>query len=52
MLEKQIQRDRRDVEREFGGLRQAADSIEVCTDGLSADEVVAELEALVQKAQR
>ena len=50
VLEKQLQRDQRDLEREFGGLRKAADSIEVCTDGLSADEVVARLEALVRQA--
>jgi len=49
VLEKQIQRDRRDVEREVGGLRQTDDSIEVCTDGLTADEVVAKLEKLVRQ---
>lgn len=48
VLEKQLQRDARDLKREVGGLRMAADSIEVCTDGLTADDVVAELEKLVQ----
>ncbi len=51
VLEKQIQRDQRDYEREFGGLRKAVDSIEVCTDGLTADEVVTQLEKLVRKAR-
>ncbi|MCA9232010.1 MAG: (d)CMP kinase, partial [Planctomycetales bacterium] len=35
VLEKQQQRDKRDLQREFGGLRKAADSIEVPTDGLT-----------------
>lgn len=48
VLEKQLQRDARDLQREVGGLRMAADSIEVSTDGLTADEVVGELEKLVQ----
>jgi len=48
VLEKQLQRDKRDLEREFGGLRKAAESIEVFTDGLTADEVVARLEQLAR----
>lgn len=48
VLEKQLQRDARDLQREVGGLRMAADSIEVSTDGLTADAVVAKLEKLVQ----
>ncbi len=51
VLEKQIERDRRDIEREFGGLRKAEKSVEVCTDGLTADEVVAKLEGLVLEAK-
>lgn len=51
VLEKQLQRDARDQQREVGGLRMADDSIEVCTDGLSADEVVAQLEKLAREAQ-
>lgn len=47
VLEKQCQRDQRDLEREFGGLRKAEDSVEVCTDGLTANEVVTKLERLV-----
>lgn len=48
VLKKQVQRDKQDVEREFGGLRKAEDSIEVCTDGLTADQVVSQLEQLVR----
>ncbi|MEM8947230.1 MAG: (d)CMP kinase [Planctomycetota bacterium] len=52
VLEKQLQRDARDLEREVGGLRTADDSIEVCTDGLTADEVVEKLAQLVQRQRR
>ncbi len=52
VLEKQLQRDQRDFEREIGGLRKAENSIEVCTDGLTADEVLAQLEQLVQEAEK
>lgn len=48
VLDKQRRRDQRDVEREFGGLVKAADSIEVITDGLTPDEVVDRLEAIVR----
>ncbi len=48
VLKKQIQRDQRDLEREFGGLRKAEDAIEVCTDGMAAEEVVEKLEKLVR----
>ncbi len=51
VLEKQIQRDARDQQREVGGLRMAEDSIEVCTDGLTADEVVAKLAKLAKATQ-
>jgi cytidylate kinase len=47
VLTKQIERDRRDLEREFGGLRKAADSIELNTDGLSTDQVIQRLEKIV-----
>ncbi len=49
VLEKQRQRDRRDVERTFGGLAKAADSIEVNTDGLSPEQVVDRLEEIVRQ---
>jgi cytidylate kinase len=42
------ERDRRDMQREFGALRRADDAIDVCTDGLTADEVIAKLESIVQ----
>jgi cytidylate kinase len=48
VLEKQRLRDRRDVERSFGGLAKAADSIEVNTDGLSPEQVVDRLEEIVR----
>jgi len=47
VLEKQLERDQRDLEREFGGLRKAKNSIEVCTDSLTADEVVRQLEKII-----
>jgi CMP/dCMP kinase len=45
-------RDRRDRERAYGALRRAEDAIDVCTDGLSADEVIARLETIVRERQR
>jgi cytidylate kinase len=51
VLRKQRLRDRRDVERTFGGLAKGADSIEVCTDGLAPDQVVDRLEQIVRQAQ-
>ena len=42
------ERDRRDTQREYGALRRAEDAVDVCTDGLSADEVIAKLESIVQ----
>lgn len=49
VLAKQIERDRRDRDREFGGLHKAADSVEVNTDGLSTEEVIEGLERIVRK---
>jgi cytidylate kinase len=46
------ERDRRDTQREFGALRRADDAIDVCTDGLTADEVIAKLERIVLQRQR
>jgi CMP/dCMP kinase len=51
VLEKQRLRDRRDVERTFGGLTKAADSIEVNTDGMSPEQVVDRLEQIVREIQ-
>ena len=52
VLEQLNERDRRDTEREFGALRRADDAVDVCTDGLTADEVIAKLEAIVLQRQR
>ena len=41
-------RDRRDAERIVGRLERAADAIEVYTDGLNLEQVVAKLESLVR----
>ena len=46
VLEKQRQRDARDLDREIGGLRMAKDSVVVRTDGMTADEVVEKLGSL------
>ena len=51
VLEKQLQRDQRDLEREFGGLRMAEDSIEVSTDRLTPNEVVEKLVALARSVR-
>jgi len=52
VLKKQHLRDQRDVERAFGGLAKASDSIEVSTDGLTPDEVVNRLEKIVRDIQQ
>lgn len=52
VLEKQRLRDRRDVEREFGGLAKVSDSIEVSTDGLTPEQVVDRLEEIVRGIQQ
>lgn len=51
VLRKQRERDDRDEHRKIGGLRKAPDSVEVCTDGLSPDEVVDQLETIVRSRQ-
>lgn len=48
VVETQRTRDQQDHQRDFGGLRKAPDSVEICTDGLSPSEVVDRLEALVR----
>lgn len=48
VLRKQRLRDQRDVERKFGGLAKSDDSIEVCTDGLTPEQVVDRLEEVVR----
>jgi cytidylate kinase len=51
VLANQRLRDERDSSRAVGALRKADDAIEVSTDGLSPDEVVARLEAIVRSKQ-
>jgi cytidylate kinase len=48
VLEKQRRRDERDVQRLFGGLAKADDSIEVNTDGMAPEQVVDRLEEIVR----
>ncbi len=48
VLAEQRERDRRDLEREFGGLRLAEDAIEVDTDGLTSEQVLQRLEQIVR----
>lgn len=50
VLAKQRRRDEQDIGRKVGGLAKAADSIEVETDGLTAEQVVDRLEELVRNA--
>ncbi len=52
VLAEQNDRDRRDSTRPVGRLRKADDAIEVSTDGLTPDEVVDRLEALVRDKQQ
>ena len=47
ILEMQEQRDANDAARPVGALRKADDAVEVCTDGLSFDEVVEQLKQIV-----
>jgi cytidylate kinase len=51
VLENQRLRDRRDASRAVGALRKAHDAIEVSTDGLEPDDVVAKLESIVRAIQ-
>ncbi|MCF7959813.1 MAG: (d)CMP kinase [Pirellula sp.] len=48
VLEMQNQRDLQDTQRESGGLKQATDSIMVWTDGMTEDEVLQSLVAIVE----
>jgi cytidylate kinase len=48
VLADQRLRDQRDLSRAVGALRKADDAIEVSTDGLTPDEVVAQLEKIVR----
>ncbi len=48
VLAAQERRDREDSTRRFGPLVPADDAVEVCTDGMTLDEVVDHLESLVE----
>jgi cytidylate kinase len=52
VLAAQRRRDRQDASRPLGALVRAADAVEVCTDGLSIDEVVDRLESIVRSRRR
>jgi cytidylate kinase len=49
VLAQQNERDLRDATRPVGALEKAVDAIEVLTDGLTPEEVVGQLEAIVRK---
>jgi cytidylate kinase len=51
VLANQQLRDRRDTSRSVGALMKADDAIEFSTDGLSQEEVIAELERIVRSKQ-
>jgi cytidylate kinase len=51
VLANQRLRDHRDATRSIGALVKAADAIEVSTDGLSPEEVIARLEQIVRSCQ-
>lgn len=51
VLDNQRQRDDRDASRPIGALRKESDAIEVCTDGMTPQQVVAALEKLVRDRQ-
>jgi CMP/dCMP kinase len=52
VLAQQSERDRRDAIRPVGALVKAADAVEVLTDGLTAERVVARLEEIVRTSQQ
>ena len=51
VLAAQRRRDRQDTSRAVGRLVPAADAIEVCTDGMTVEEVVDRIESLVRPRQ-
>ncbi len=52
VLEQQNERDHRDSNRKVGRLEPAPDAIDVCTDGMSPDEVVERLVQIVREKTR
>ncbi len=51
VLDAQQRRDRRDSSRSVGPLAKAPDAVELCTDGMTVDQVVDRLVSLVRKRQ-
>jgi cytidylate kinase len=51
LLAQQTERDHRDTTRPVGRLSRADDAVEVITDGLTQEEVIAQLERLVRQRQ-
>jgi cytidylate kinase len=51
VLANQQLRDQRDASRPVGALVKAVDAVEVCTDGLTPDQVVSQLEKIVRSKQ-
>ena len=49
VLAAQARRDREDASRAVGPLLPAADAVEVCTDGMTLDEVVGEVEEIARR---
>lgn len=49
VLDNQRVRDQQDEQRRIGGLRKASDSVEIHTNGMTPEEVVERLEALVRE---
>ncbi|HIF34651.1 MAG TPA: (d)CMP kinase [Planctomycetaceae bacterium] len=52
VLHDQTERDRRDRERKVGALRQASDAVEIISDGMSCEEVVAQLTQMVNAVRQ
>ena len=47
--ESQAERDSRDIERDHGALRPAADAVQISTDGMGVDEVVAHIASIARE---
>jgi cytidylate kinase len=49
VLRQQTQRDRHDGNRAVGRLEKATDAIEICTDGMSVEQVIDRLEGVIRR---
>ena len=52
LLAAQQRRDREDASRPVGPLRPAADAVEVCTDGMTFEQVVDRLEEIARETMK